>query len=155
MAAPRSRAASEGEVAVASPAAIGGYDGNSEANATSFHKGFYLTGDLGRLDADGNLTLTGRTKLMINRGGFKVNPLEVERVIGEHPLVRDVVVLGAPGAHGDEIVRCLVVASGPCTAEDIVHGCEGRIADYKIPSRIEFRETLPRSETGKILRHEL
>ncbi len=145
----------EGEVAVASPAAIRRYDGNAEASAASFGGGFYFTGDLGRLDADGNLTLTGRTKLMINRGGFKVNPLEVERAIQDHSRVRDVVVLGAPGIHGDEIVRCIIVVSGPCTAEEIVRWCTGRIADYKIPSRIEFRDALPRSETGKLLRHEL
>ncbi len=79
----------------------------------------------------------------------------IERAIQEHPLVRDVVVLGAPGSHGDEIVRCIVVASEPQTAEEMVRWCAGRIADYKIPSRIEFRDALPRSETGKLARHEL
>jgi long-chain acyl-CoA synthetase len=145
----------EGEIAIASPGAIGGYEGNAEANATSFRDGFYLSGDLGRQSPDGLLVLTGRKKLLINRGGFKVNPLEVEQAIASHPKVREVAVAGAPGPHGDDIVRCVVVAREPCTPAEIVRHCEGRIADFKIPSRIEFRDALPKSETGKILRHKL
>ncbi len=145
----------EGEIAIASPGAIGGYAGNAEANATSFRDGFYLSGDLGRQSPDGHLVLTGRKKLLINRGGFKVNPLEVEQAIASHPKVREVAVAGAPGPHGDDIVRCVVVAREPCTPAEIVRHCEGRIADFKIPSRIEFRDALPKSETGKILRHKL
>jgi long-chain acyl-CoA synthetase len=142
----------EGQVVIASPGAITGYAGNAEATAASFRDGVYLSGDLGRKGADGHLMLTGRTKFLINRGGFKVNPLEVEQAIQSHPKVREVAVVGAPGPHGDDIVRCVVVTSGPCTPEEIVRHCEGRIADYKIPSRIEFRDALPKSETGKLLR---
>jgi long-chain acyl-CoA synthetase len=145
----------EGEVVIASPGAITGYAGNAEATAASFREGFYRSGDLGRKGADGHLTLTGRTKFLINRGGFKVNPLEVEQAIQSHPKVREVAVVGVPGPHGDDVVRCVVVASGSCTAEEIVRHCEGRIADYKIPSRIEFRDALPKSETGKLLRQKL
>ena len=145
----------EGEVVIASPGAIRGYQGNAEANATSFRDGVYLSGDLGRQSADGHLVLTGRKKLLINRGGFKVNPLEVEQAVASHPKVREVGVVGAPGPHGDDIVRCVIVAHEPCTAEEIVRHCQGRIADYKIPSRIEFRDVLPKSETGKVLRHEM
>jgi len=145
----------EGEVVIASPAAIRAYAGNPEASAASFRNGEYRSGDLGRKAADGHLTLTGRTKFLINRGGFKVNPLEVEHAIQSHPNVREVAVVGAPGPHGDDVVRCVVVASGPCTAEEIVRHCAERIADYKIPSRIEFRDELPKSETGKLLRQKL
>jgi long-chain acyl-CoA synthetase len=145
----------EGEVVIASPGAITSYAGNAEATAASFRDGVYLSGDLGRKDADGHLTLTGRTKFLINRGGFKVNPLEVEQAIQSHPKVREVAVVGAPGPHGDDVVRCVVVARGQCTPEEIVRHCEGRIADYKIPSRIEFRDALPKSETGKLLRQRL
>jgi long-chain acyl-CoA synthetase len=145
----------EGEVAIASPAAIRAYDGNPEASAASFADGFYLSGDLGRMAGDGALTLTGRKKFLINRGGFKVNPLEVERAILSHPKVREVAVVGAPGAHGDDIVRCVVVAREPCTAEEIMRHCATRIADFKIPSRIEFRDALPKTETGKVLRQKL
>ena len=68
---------------------------------------------------------------------------------------RAVAVVGAPGPHGDDVVRAVIVAYMPCTAEEIVAHCAARIADYKIPSRIEFRDALPKSETGKLLRHEL
>jgi long-chain acyl-CoA synthetase len=145
----------EGEVRIASPGAIGGYDGNPEANASAFRDGWYWSGDLGRLDAEGALTLTGRKKFLINRGGFKVNPLEVEEAIGSHAKVREVAVAGVTGPHGDDVVRCVIVASEPCTVEEIVAHCASRIADYKIPSRIEFRDALPKSETGKLLRHKL
>jgi long-chain acyl-CoA synthetase len=145
----------EAEVAIASPGAITEYAGNAEASAASFCDGRYLSGDLGRRDADGHLVLTGRKKFLINRGGFKVNPLEVEEAIQSHPAVREVAVVGAPGPHGDDVVRCVVVLRGPCSAEDIVRHCEARIADYKIPSRIEFRDALPKSETGKLLRQRL
>ncbi len=148
-------AGEEGEVRIASPGAIRSYDGNPEATATAFRDGWYWSGDLGRLSADGALTLTGRKKLLINRGGFKVNPLEVEEAIASHAKVREVAVVGAPSPHGDDLVRAVIVATAPCTAEEIVTHCAARIADYKIPSRIEFRDALPKSETGKLLRHEL
>ena len=145
----------EGETAVTSPFAAARYEGNAAATRRSFRDGSYLTGDLGRLDPDGYLTLTGRKGLIINRGGYKVNPVEVEEAIRRHPKVTDVAVTGAPGPHGDQIVRCLVVASESCSPEELVLHCRERIADYKIPSRIEFRERLPRTLTGKLLRGRL
>ena len=148
-------AGQEGEVVIASPHAITAYDGNPEANAASFREGFYLSGDLGRKDAEGYLTLTGRKKFLINRGGNKVNPLEVEKAIQSHPLVTEVAVLGAPSSFGDEVVRCVIVSSEPCTEDEIIEHCRTRIADFKIPSLIEFRDDLPKSPTGKILRSEL
>jgi long-chain acyl-CoA synthetase len=145
----------EGEIVIASPHAITSYDGNPEATAESFRGGFYLSGDLGRKDEQGYLTLTGRKKFLINRGGYKVNPLEVEQAIQSHPKIQEVVVLGAPSRFGDEVVRCVAVTHEPCTEEEIIEHCRERIADFKIPSLIEFREELPKSQTGKILRHEL
>lgn len=145
----------EGEVVIASPHAITAYHGNPEANATSFRDGFYLSGDLGRMDSEGYLTLTGRKKFLINRGGFKVNPNEVEQAILSHPQASEVVVLGAPSSFGDELVRCVIVPAGPLTEDEVVEHCRARIADYKVPSLIEFRDELPKSPTGKILRSEL
>jgi long-chain acyl-CoA synthetase len=145
----------EGDVAIASPHAITAYDGNPEATAASFRNGFYLPGDLGAKDAEGYLTLTGRKKFLINRGGFKVNPNEVEKAILTHPRVMEVVVLAAPSSFGDDLVRCVIVRDGPCTEDEIVEHCRTRIADYKIPSLIEFRDELPKSSAGKILRSEL
>ena len=145
----------EGEVAISSPWAIRAYDGNPEANRESFRDDFYLSGDLGRIDDDGCLTLTGRKKFLINRAGYKINPLEVEQAIQSHPKVKEVVVLGAPSRYGDEVVRCVLVAGEPCTEDEIVEHCRHRIADFKVPSRIEFRDELPKSSTGKILRSKL
>jgi long-chain acyl-CoA synthetase len=146
---------SEGELAIASPFAITRYHGNEAATAESFRDGFYLSGDLGTVDAAGHVRLTGRKKLLINRGGFKVNPYEVEDVIKAHPRVADVAVFGTVGPQGDDIVCCAIVADGPCTAEDILGHCRARLADFKIPARIEFRDSLPKSSTGKILRAQL
>ncbi len=140
----------EGEVVIASPHAITAYDGNPEATEASFRDGFYLSGDLGRMDGEGYLTLTGRKRFLINRGGFKVNPLEVEKAIQSHPRVTEVAVLGAPSRFGDELVRCVIVRNGPLTEDEIAEHCRTRIADYKIPSLIEFRDDLPKSPTGKI-----
>ena len=145
----------EGEIAIASPFAASGYLDNERATRESFRDGVYLSGDLGTKDAAGRLKLTGRKKLMLNRGGFKVNPYEVEAAIREHPRVADVVVYGTPGPQGDDLVCAAIVPSGACTVEVIMAHCRERIADFKIPARIEMREALPRSATGKVLRTQL
>jgi long-chain acyl-CoA synthetase len=145
----------EGEVIISSPSAIKAYDNNPEANEKSFKDGYYLSGDLGYLDKKGRLTLTGRKKFLINRGGYEVNPLEVEKAIQSYPKVQEVVVLGVPSLHGDQKIKCAIVAETSCTVEDIFEHCKGKIADYKIPSVIEFVKSLPKSQTGKILRNKL
>lgn len=145
----------EGEITIASPFATSGYLHNESATRESFRDGVYFSGDLGTKDAAGRLKLTGRKKLMLNRGGFKVNPYEVEAAIREHPRVADVAVYGAPSPQGDDLVCAAIVPSGACTAEEIMAHCRERIADFKIPARIEMRDALPRSATGKILRSQL
>lgn len=145
----------EGEFSVTSPYAASGYAGNELATRESFRDGAFLTGDLGTKDSLGRLTITGRRKLMLNRGGFKVNPYEVEAAIREHPKVVDVAVYGARSPQGDDVVCAAIVTSGACTAGEILTHCRQRIADYKIPARIEFREALPRSAAGKVLRTRL
>jgi long-chain acyl-CoA synthetase len=145
----------EGELTIASPFAASGYLGNEVATRESFRDGAYFSGDVGTKDARGYVTITGRKKLMINRGGFKVNPYEVEAAIKEHPKVVDVAVYGAPSPQGDDLVCAVIVSSEACTTEEILMHCRDRIADYKIPARIEFRDTLPKSATGKLLRAQL
>lgn len=145
----------EGELAIASPFAISSYFGNEAATAETFRDGVYLSGDLGTIDAGGHVRLTGRKKLLINRGGFKVNPYEVEDVIKAHARVAEVAVFGAVGPQGDDVVCCVIVASGACTTDDILGHCRERLADFKIPARIEFRDSLPKSATGKVLRSQL
>ena len=145
----------EGELAIASPFAASGYLDNEAATRESFRDGVYFSGDLGTKDARGRLKLTGRKKLMLNRGGFKVNPYEVEAAIREHPAVADVAVYGAPSPQGDDLVCAAIVPAGACTAEEIMAHCRERIADFKIPARIEMRDALPKSATGKVLRGQL
>ncbi len=145
----------EGELTIASPFAASGYLDNEAATRESFRGGAYFSGDLGTKDARGYLTITGRKKLMINRGGFKVNPYEVEAAIKEHPKVVEVAVFGTRSPQGDDLVCAAIVSSGACTTEEILSHCRDRIAAFKIPARIEFRDTLPKSATGKVLRTQL
>jgi long-chain acyl-CoA synthetase len=141
-----------GEIAIASPFAITEYASSEPEHQASFRDGYFFTGDLGRRDADGTLYLVGRKKFFINKGGFKIDPREVEEVLESHALVEEVVVVGVPSPYGDERVKAVIVRRGDCTAADIVTYCRGKIADFKIPSLVEFRESLPRSPTGKIRR---
>jgi long-chain acyl-CoA synthetase len=139
-----------GEVAVMSPAAIAGYDGLDDVNKEVFRDGYFFTGDLGRRDRAGFLYLAGRKKFFINKGGYKINPQELESLLEDHPRVEEAAVVGEPTAYGDERVKALIVLNGPCSEEEIIRHCREKIAHFKVPSVIEFRESLPRSPTGKI-----
>jgi long-chain acyl-CoA synthetase len=145
----------EGEFAIASPFAASGYLDDEAATRGSFRGTTYLSGDLGTKNPRGRLTITGRKSLMINRGGFKVNPYEVEAAIKDHPKVIDVAVFATKSPQADDVLCAVIVPSETCTAGEILAHCRERIADFKIPARIEFRDTLPKSATGKILRTEL
>jgi long-chain acyl-CoA synthetase len=141
-----------GEFAVKSKATIKGYHGLGEANKEVFRDGYFFTGDLGKRDEEGLLYLVGRKKFFINRGGYKIDPYEIEELLESHPRVDEAVAVGVPTPFGDEKVKAVIVLNGPCTEEDIVEYCRGKIADFKIPSLVEFRECLPKSPTGKIRR---
>jgi long-chain acyl-CoA synthetase len=141
-----------GEFAVKSEAAIKGYDGLDEVNKEAFRDGYFFTGDLGKTDEEGLLYLAGRKKFFINRGGYKIDPYEIEEILESHPRVDEAVAVGVPTPFGDEKVKAVIVLNGPCAEEDIVEYCRGKIADFKIPSLVEFRDSLPKSPTGKIRR---
>jgi long-chain acyl-CoA synthetase len=138
-----------GEVVVRSPAAIRNYEG-LEQGQESFREDWFLTGDLGRLDRAGNLYLVGRKKFFINKGGYKINPQEIEDLLASHPGVEEAAVVGVPTAFDDEKVKAVVVPRGPIDPAELVAFCRGKIADFKIPSVIELREELPKSPTGKV-----
>jgi len=144
-----------GELAVRSPGVIAGYDGQEEANREAFRSGYFFTGDIGRRSNEGLLYLVGRKKFFINKGGYKIDPGQIEELLEEHPQVKEAVVLGLPTAYGDERIKAVIVPEGGCSEEAIIAHCRGRIADFKIPSLVEFRESLPRSPTGKIRRQML
>jgi long-chain acyl-CoA synthetase len=144
-----------GEIALRSPMLTSGYTGLEELNREVFRDGFYLTGDLGRLDAAGRLYITGRKKIFIDVGGRKVDPLEIEDVLLRHPKVREVVVVGVKPAHGGEIIKAVVVPEGTCTPGELLILCKEKLADFKVPRIVEFRAEIPKSPLGKILRKNL
>lgn len=144
-----------GDIGICSPAAADGYAGAPAQTAAAFQAGYFFPGDIGVKDERGRIRLLGRKSLFINRGAHKVNPYELEEVIERHPKVREVVVVGVPGEHGEEKVKAVVVTAGPCEPAEIIDFCRSRLADFKIPSIVEFRAELPKSASGKILRRDL
>jgi long-chain acyl-CoA synthetase len=134
-----------------------GYYNRPEATAEAMRGGWFHTGDVGTLDEDGYLTIVDRTKDMIIRGGFNVYPREIEEVLVTHPAVALVAVVGVPDERlGEEVKAFVVRRSGvPVTEADLLAWCREQFAAYKYPRVIEFRESLPISATGKILKREL
>jgi long-chain acyl-CoA synthetase len=142
-----------GEVTVASPAASRGYAGSEEASRHAFRDGRYFTGDLGRLDDDGLLYLEGRKKLLIEVGGYKVDPIEVEDVLRAHTGVGEAIVVGVSGeAEGEEAVKAVVVPAADCDEAALISFCRERLANFKVPRQVEFRDEIPTSPLGKVLR---
>jgi acyl-CoA synthetase (AMP-forming)/AMP-acid ligase II len=145
-------AGERGEVVIKGNNVIRGYENNPEANATSFSDGWFRTGDQGYLDADGYLTLVGRIKELINRGGEKVSPREIDEVLLAHPAVAEAVSFGVPHPTWGEEVAAAVVLSEPVSESDLLAYCRDRLADFKRPKQIHITETIPRTATGKIQR---
>jgi long-chain acyl-CoA synthetase len=141
-----------GEIVVRSDAMTQGYTGAEEANKKSFVNGHFWTEDLGRKDALGNLYLTGRKKFFINVAGNKIDPGEIEAVLRAHPKVQEVVVVGVKGSYGLETIKASVVGKEQCDAQELRDWCQGKIADFKMPRIIEFRDEIPKSPLGKLLR---
>jgi long-chain acyl-CoA synthetase len=147
----------EGELEVRGPQVMLGYWGRPEESAEAFHDGWLRTGDVARMDPDGFFHVVDRRKDMIDASGFKVLPREVEEVLFMHPKVREAVVAGVPDAYRGETVKAFVVLKPgeAASEEEIVEFCRLHLAAYKIPRRVEFRETLPKSMVGKYLRRVL
>ena len=142
-----------GEIAISTSAMTNGYHGMDDHNREVFRDGFFFTGDLGRIDTAGRLWITGRKRLFIEVAGNKVDPVEVEDVLAGHPKVREAVVIGVPsGVAGEETIKAVVVSEGPVDAKDLIRFCQGRLARYKMPQLVEFRDEIPKSPLGKVLR---
>jgi acyl-CoA synthetase (AMP-forming)/AMP-acid ligase II len=144
---------SEGHVAISARSMLSHYVGDDTPPA---EHGYFLTGDLGRLDAGGTLVITGRTKLLIDVGGRKVNPLEVEAVLAGHPLVERCVVVPVAVSETVSLLKALVIprgGSGGVTPDDLRRFARERLVPYKVPRVFELRGSLPTSPTGKVLRH--
>jgi acyl-CoA synthetase (AMP-forming)/AMP-acid ligase II len=145
-------AGERGEVVIQGPNVTKGYENNPEANATSFTDGWFRTGDQGFLDEHGYLTLTGRLKEMINRGGEKISPREIDEVLLAHPAVAEAVSFGTPHPTWGEEVAAAVVTRESVSEQDLLTYCKERLADFKRPKQIHIVDAIPRTATGKIQR---
>jgi acyl-CoA synthetase (AMP-forming)/AMP-acid ligase II len=149
------RAADEvGEIAFAGPSLMSGYHGRPEDTAAALDGRWLRTGDLGRIDAGGDLHYVGRSKEMIKTGGFSVDPAEVENAILEREEVVETAVVGVEDEHwGEEVVAFVVVAEGASLDADALRAeCRARIAAFKLPKRVFFVDDLPKNPTGKVER---
>ncbi len=146
-----------GEVVVRGSNVMKGYYNRPDETADAFRGGWFHTGDIGTLDADGYLTIVDRRSDMILRGGFNVYPREIEEVMMTHPAVALVAVVGVPDDRLGEEVKALVVRRPgvQVTESMLLEWCREQFASYKYPRHVEFRETLPVGATGKILKREL
>ena len=144
-----------GEVVVRGPNVMRGYRNNPKANAEAFIDGWFRTGDIGVIDSDGYLAVTGRIKELINRGGEKISPEEVEAVLLQHPAVGEAAVFGVPDAKYGEEVSAAVVLRGAATAQELQAYCRTRLADFKVPKLIRITSAIPRNAMGKVQRSQL
>ena len=129
-----------------------GYEGNAEANAESFSNGWFRTGDQGYLDNEAYLTLVGRIKELINRGGEKISPREIDEILLTHSAVAEAVCFGIPDrVYGEEVAAAVVLSDSATEAELSVH-CRSSLAEFKCPKTIYIVEAIPRTATGKIQR---
>ncbi|KJH67634.1 AMP-binding protein [Chromobacterium violaceum] len=146
-----------GEVCVRGPQVMAGYWQRPEETAKVFHAdGFFATGDIGIRTADGLLKLVDRKKDMVLVSGFNVYPNEVEDVVAQHPGVREVACIGVPDERSGEAVKIVVVRKDPSLqADELLRHCRDNMTAYKVPRHVEFRDALPKSNVGKILRREL
>jgi len=144
-----------GRIAIRTPGLTTDHPYGAEADSP-FVGDLFLTGDVGWLDGEGRLTVTGRTKIFIEVLGEKVDPAEVEEVLAEHPAVIESVVVGvAEGRSGGQVLKAVVVRGPSCLEDELISFCKERLSSFKVPSLIEFRDEIPRSQVGKILRKDL
>jgi long-chain acyl-CoA synthetase len=144
----------QGEIQIRGPNVMKGFFKRPEENQAAFTPdGWFRTGDLGSLDADGYLTVCGRIKELIVRGGEKIMPREVEEILERHSKVFDAAAVGEPdGPRGEAVVAYLTPAEDVPTAQELREYCRVRLADFKIPRRFVIARDLPRGPTGKILK---
>jgi long-chain acyl-CoA synthetase len=145
-----------GEICVRGPQVMQGYWNHPAETAEVMQDGWLRTGDVGHMDSDGYVTITDRQKDMIVVSGFKVYPNEVEGVVAAIPGVLECGVVGVPDAKTGEAVKVVIVRRDHTLTEDaVIAGCRAQLTAYKVPRIVEFRDALPKSAIGKVLRREL
>ena len=142
-----------GEIGIKGPQVMKGYWNRPEETANCMHGDYFLTGDVGIMDEDGFFKIVDRKKEMILVSGFNVYPNEVEKAIAENPKVLEVGVRGEKNEDGTEFVRAFIVKKdNSLTEEEVIEFCRTKLTNYKVPKNISFRDELPKSNVGKILR---
>lgn len=145
-----------GELWVRGPQVMQGYLNNPEATAASFVDGWLKTGDVGKMDEEGYLTIVDRIKDMIIVSGFNVFPVDIEDVLTKNPAIGEAAVVGAPDpSTGEKVVAYVVKRDPSLTEEAVVSYCRDHLTSYKVPKTVRFLEELPKSPVGKVLRREL
>ncbi|PZQ22637.1 MAG: acyl-CoA synthetase [Sphingopyxis macrogoltabida] len=146
-----------GEIVHRSPQLLDGYWKDSEKTAEAFAGGWFHSGDLGTMDADGYITVVDRKKDMIKTGGENVSSREVEEILYTHPAVSEVAVIGLPDPRWIEAVTAyIVLRSGHAASSDeLIEHCRAALAGFKVPKRVEFIDAMPRNASGKILKRDL
>lgn len=143
-----------GEVVIRGENVTSGYENNPDANAGAFTDGWFRTGDQGVLDAEGFLTITGRLKEIINRGGEKIAPLEVDNVLMDHDAVAQAVTFAMPHDKlGEDVAAAVVLRDGASADEKSLRAfVSERLTDFKVPRRIVILDEIPKGATGKMQR---
>ena len=146
-----------GEIVARGPRLMKGYWNRADATAQAIRGGWLYTGDLGYMDEDGYIYLSGRAKDFIKRGGEMVSPEEVERVLHSHPAIEEAAVIGVPDAHWGESVRAVVVSKKGCVLDkaEVIEYCRQRLASFKKPESVVVVDALPRNALGKVLKRVL
>ncbi len=146
-----------GEIVIKSPTLTTGYYNLPKVNQQAFKNSMFFTGDLGKYDAEGRLYITGRKKILIDTGGRKVDPVEIEDILSSHSKVKEAVVVGVKEHHSGEIVKAVIVSneSEKILEQELFSYCQEHLAEFKVPKIVEFRDEIPKSPLGKILRKQL
>jgi acyl-CoA synthetase (AMP-forming)/AMP-acid ligase II len=144
-----------GELEVRSSSVMQGYLGDTIANAQGFDGDWFRTGDLASLDDEGRIYIRGRSKLLIEVSGYKIDPLEVEDTLAAHPAVAELAITGIPDARSGNRLRAYVVKKSAVSADEIMTFARSRLSIQKVPAEVEFLDVLPKSPTGKLMRTKL
>jgi acyl-CoA synthetase (AMP-forming)/AMP-acid ligase II/acyl carrier protein len=144
----------QGEIVIRGANVTAGYENNPDANAASFTDGWFRTGDLGRFDTDGYLCIDGRIKEIINRGGEKISPREIDEALLDHPSLAAAVTFAVPDPRlGEEIAAAVILKPGAAATESqLMQFAASKLADFKIPRRIVIVPEIPKGPTGKVQR---
>jgi len=144
----------EGELCIRGPQVMLGYWNRPEETSKTLRNGWLYTGDIARMDEEGYFYIVDRKKDMIICSGYNVYPREIEEVLYQHPKIQEACIVGVPDPYRGETVKAFVVLkeNQQATAEEIIEYCQKNMAKYKVPTSVEFRQELPKSHVGKVLR---